>query len=110
MKNHIDPCWHELFKDDPFLPNIRHLLTKNKRSISTGDASFHKGDGRNVHVQTKGCMFVCDLFHIYTLARIHSYINVSRLYSQSCHIVSGYNENFIFLCIKWEVNGDEYKS
>lgn len=33
-------------------------LKKNvKEAFAIANASLHKGDGRNVHVQTKGCMF-----------------------------------------------------
>ncbi|MFC5543196.1 hypothetical protein ACFPOH_15915 [Ureibacillus suwonensis] len=30
---------------------------KVKEAFAKANASLHKGDGRNVHVQTKGCMF-----------------------------------------------------
>ncbi len=30
---------------------------KVKEAFAVANASLHKGDGRNVHVQTKGCMF-----------------------------------------------------
>ncbi|MEK4497160.1 hypothetical protein [Ureibacillus sp. FSL W8-0352] len=30
---------------------------KVKEAFAAANASLHKGDGRNVHVQTKGCMF-----------------------------------------------------
>jgi len=47
-------------------------------SDSTRDTHFHKGDGRNVHVQTKGCMFVVIYFTSITLAWNPCYSNVFK--------------------------------
>ena len=52
-----------LYFQDLFLliPSIKQIWWKNKRgALTSTDRTplFHKGDGRNVHVQTKGCMFV----------------------------------------------------
>ncbi len=46
------------------------------------ERAFYKGDGRNVHVQTKGCMLSCDLFHTLTLARSSNKFNTLCFNSQ----------------------------
>jgi len=57
-------------------------FVENKKRAPTPGGEwmlFYKGNGRNVHVQTKGgvCL-VCDLFHILTLSRNNSNSNNSQ--------------------------------
>jgi hypothetical protein len=51
---------------------------------------IYKGDGRNVHVQTKGCMFYCDLFHTLNLSRFKGKCNKLTLLSQIRHTLDVY--------------------
>lgn len=54
------------------------LVQKRKRLFLREEKAFsiYKGDGRNVHVQTKGCMLSCDLFHTLTLSRPNMKYNI----------------------------------